>query len=113
MALSVRDGGPAAACMVPRAHALSGHIEPVFFAGLSKRDAFAMHAPDVPAWFKQIWMNGAIDDATRAAWAQGLEHDDEQVLAQLWFSWRWWYADTMVGRSRAAIAEEALDSQVN
>ena len=55
--------------------------------GLTKREMFAMHAPDVPEWFRAEFSNREGN----------FGFFDAEIEMQLLREWRYAYADAMLG----------------
>lgn len=81
------DGGPA--------FPSTGQLD---INGMSLRDYFAAHAPDMPRWFIRKCL-GLPKSATIAEWNK---HDrrvlDDDAMDQetAMMEWRWYYADAML-----------------
>lgn len=81
MADTINDGGPA----FPTENAMQTGPSSCRYEGMTMRDYFAAHAPEVPAFF----LPADLEDARRNS-------EKQKILAARFFQWRWFYADMML-----------------
>ena len=84
-----------------------GQYKPEVFPGLTKREMFAMHAPEVPEWFKKNWEESNSENSDFfvlvSAYCEFSNNDYEypeiSVNGQMALikAWRYAYADLMLG----------------
>lgn len=86
----IKDGGPAFPCVIDSYNDVPAHNE----QGMTLRDYFAAHAPEVPAWFKIDGfpkMAGCSVEATRLYELELDAYAERRAIA-----WPWHYADAML-----------------
>ena len=67
----------------------------MFFGGITLRDWFATHAPEVPGWFRTDLVSKTRYGGLPPCPLPRNDHENN-MLAERFIAWRWHYADLMV-----------------
>ena len=66
--------------------------------GLTKREMMAMHAPEVPDWFRFLWVNGNQENKSyfRSGYGSLLDNMNAHGWMAVYFEWRASFADALL-----------------